>query len=291
VGAGRLEQSAWRHADASLAAALSRDSRVRVTECGTIGDPGTPDDRWLGRMPPESVQRLAGDGRQAELALRHSLCWLGVDRTTFASCANFSQITGFDNREFLPPYFPFGRGQDRVFGETVRFLDPGSVALIHPWAALHLRVDGLERAQRLQQRWSPDGFPGLLTFLPLERHGDCHARDRGLRIATLAAAYGDLGGCPPSTVVRLRAEQRLRNIRGHLEEVSRNLSLSQGGDPAWLEWLGRRQHELREEMNRDPPLPERHEQLVTHWQSAWTGFGRALEAWADIRAAAADILQ
>jgi hypothetical protein len=307
LGAERLEQRAWRHADAAFAGRLSRRSRVLVTECGTLGDPGTQDYSWLGRMPAESVRRLAGDSRQAALALRHGRCWLGVDRPTFAACANFSQITGFDNRGFLPPYFPFGRGQDRVFGEAVRFLFPDSVALIHPWAALHLRVDGpnqgpnhdlhhdlhhgLHRAQQLQQRWNPDGFPGLLTFLPLEGHADCHAGEARVRLAMLAAAYRDLGDCPPSTVIRLRADQRLRNTRDHLEDLTRSLALSAGGDPAWLDWLLRRQRETREEMSREPPLPAGHEALIAHWQTAWTGFGRGLEAWPDIRAAAADFVQ
>ena len=295
LGVERLEQRAWRHAEAVFAAGLSRRSRVMITECGTIGDPGTSDYSWLGRMPTESVRHLANDGDQAGLALRHSRCWLGADRPTFASCANFSQITGFDNREFLPPYFPFGRGQDRVFGETVRFLFPGSLSLIHSWAALHLRVDepdrGLHRAAQLQQRWSPDGFPGLLTFLPLERHADCHARDTRVRAASLAAAYCDLGSSPLPAIVRLRAEQRLRNLREQLEDLTRSLSLSEGGDPAWLDWLRRRQRETREEMGREPPLPGGHEGLVAHWQSAWTGFGRALEAWEHIRSAAAEQVQ
>jgi len=311
LGIERLEQRAWRHADATFAAGLSRWSRVMITECGTLGDPGTQDYSWLGRMPTESVRRLAGNGDQARLALRHSRCWLGVDRPTFASCANFSQITGFDNREFLPPYFPFGRGQDRVFGEAVRFLFPGSVSLIHPWAALHLRVDGpihspdhgqnhdpnrspgqgLQHAVQLQQRWSPDGFPGLLTFLPLERYADCHAREACVRVASLAAAYRDLGNTPQSTVIRLRAGQRLSNLRDQLEDLSRSLSLSEGGDPAWLDWLRRRQRDTVEEMHREPPLPEGHERLLAHWGSAWTGYGEGLEAWEEIRSAAAEQLQ
>lgn len=289
MGARRLEQQALRHADSGFAAQLHRHSRILVTECGTFGDPGTQDYAWLGALPEESLRRIAGDPRQAELAVRHSECWLGVGRTSFVPTANFSQVTGFDNRDFLPPYFPFERGQDRVFGETVRFLFPGSVALVHPWAVLHQRVAGAGRAQALQRRWNPGGFPGFLTYAPLERAGACHAGEVPARLASLAASFADLGHSPPATLLRLHAEQRLRDQGQRLEGLRRSLELSAGASPAWAGWLEQGLQKTRAEIDREPAMPANGEEILGLWQTAWRSFAQGLEAWPAIRAAAAEL--
>jgi hypothetical protein len=289
IGAPRLQQQALRPAESRFAARLSRQSRIKVTECGTIGDPGTQDYAWLGAVPEETARRIAGNARQAELALRNAPCWLGVDRLTFAPNANFSQLTGFDNREFLPPYFPFERGQDRVFGETLSFLFPGDVVLVHPWAVLHQRVAGLERAQDLQRRWNPGGFPGLLTFEPLERAAACHAVDLPARLASLSASFNDLGHSARDTLSRLRAEQRLRESSLYLERLRNTLELSNGAVPAWTDWLQQQLKQAREGMASAEETPANSDEILGLWQGAWRAFGRALEAWPAIRAAAAEL--
>lgn len=289
MGALGLEQQAFRHADSGFAARLGRQSRVLVTECATIGDPGTQDYAWLGGVPEETARRIAGDAGQAELALRNAPCWLGVDRTSFVPSANFSQVTGFDNRDFLPPYFPFERGQDRVFGETLSYLFPGSVVLVHPWAVLHQRMTGTGRAQALQRRWNPDGFPGWLTFAPLERAAACHAADLPTRLANLAASFADLGQSAPATIQRLAAEWRLRDASQYLASLRRTLEFSRGAIPEWTGWLQRNLDKTRASMDRDPPAPANSDEIIVLWQAAWSSFGRALEAWPAIRAAAADL--
>ena len=289
MGASRLEQQAWRHADSGFAAQLSRHSRIRVTECGTFGDPGTQDYAWLAALPGETLRRIAGDPRQAELAMRNSPCWLGVERTSFVPTANFSQVTGFDNRDFLPPYFPFERGQDRVFGETVRFLFPGSVALAHPWAVLHQRVTGTGRAQALQQRWNPGGFPGFLTYAPLERAGASHAGDLPTRLAGLAAAFADLGHSPPAALLRLHAELQLRDQSQRLAGLRKSLELSGGASPEWADWLEQDLRKTRAATQREPAMPANSAEILALWQTAWRAFGRALAAWPAIRDAAGEL--
>ena len=49
-----------------------------------------------------------------------------------------SQITGFDNREMLPPYLPIMRGEDRLFGCMLDFIFPSVITLDYPWAIPHL---------------------------------------------------------------------------------------------------------------------------------------------------------
>lgn len=49
-----------------------------------------------------------------------------------------SAITGLDNRQPLPPYFPIERSEDRLFGIMLSALHPDVAVLDYPWAAPHL---------------------------------------------------------------------------------------------------------------------------------------------------------
>jgi hypothetical protein len=205
-----------------------------------------------------------------------------VDRPTFAPNANFSQITGFDNRGFLPPYFPFGRGQDRVFGETVRYLRPDSVSLIHPWAALHLRLESTAAANRPHGKRKPSGYPGSLSFLPLEGHASCHAESALDRLASLAASYADLGSGSSKTLYSLYVERHLRDHAERLDGIERSLALCDNGDPAWVAWLQQRGAQARSAVEHEPDVTGSGETLDA-WREAWLGFGQALRAWPTIR--------
>lgn len=89
-----------------------------------------PDDLVLARNP--------SNGRQMTLS-RYSRTVRSIPGGLLPFLiSNMSQLTGSDNRGFLPPYLPVMRGQDRLFGEVCQFLFPDSVALDLPFAVPHL---------------------------------------------------------------------------------------------------------------------------------------------------------
>ncbi len=294
LGSRALDQQAFRHAQPEFVSRLNRHSRILVTECGSFGDPGSIDYLWLGALPEETLERLVRDESQADLAIRHSQCFLGVSRPTISSAANFSQMTGLDNRDFLPPYFPIERGQDLIFGETTRFIFPDSACLIYPWAILHLRVDNKRSPASRMASYNPQGYPGSLTRSPPREIDGCLAEQPLSRLAYLASSYRDLGASSQKTIMDLCAEHSLQQKSAYLSKLRQSLDKSSDGSPAWINYLRESIRQTKEDMEKDLALtrvektaeqPGR-DQLIRFWKEAWDGFGQALVSWPEIRAVA-----
>ncbi len=117
---------------------IRTNSKVMMTACGTLGDPGASTINWLPSLSEASRQRLLSEEGKLEQAFELRNLWLGRSKAYFANNFNMSPMTGMDNRELLPPYFPIFRGEDLIFGCMVDFLYPTSLALDYPWAVPHL---------------------------------------------------------------------------------------------------------------------------------------------------------
>jgi len=298
MGSGTPRQDSMRHARPEFAARLNRHSKILVTECGSLGDPGTPNNKWLATIPVESRKRLLKAESQLEIALRHRNCWLGVDRPTFKPSANISQVSGFDNREFLPPYFPIERGEDRIFGETVSFIFPDSVCLNYPWATPHLPVPARQWSQTDNNAPPSTSFPGRLTVKTAAKKHLCQAEDPYLRLEYLAQLFRDLANSSKASITNLHAENWLENKTARLSKLHTTLEQSTGAPQSWINYL---RHSIQNTQTAsfdvtDPPGVKGSandlmgDDLIEFWQAAWDGFGRALPAWPEIRREAKTII-
>ena len=298
LGLPGLRQEALRSAPLRLARSLRRRSRVLITESGALGDPGTGSNIWLATLPPASRERLARAEGRLRQALEQRCCWLGHGQPTFRPHGSISQVSGFDNRSFLPPYFPVARGEDRLFGQMTRYIHPESIALDYPWAVPH---------RPLQERtWSAGDnsfaispvFPGLLTD-DLVGNGDrCLAAEPLDRLAFLGRLFEDLGSASDATLLERLADDRHRYRASQIRNLQQQIEAS-AGLPA--DWLGYLQEALRQVQssqlddfrvaNLKGTVGSLHGQdLLDFWKGAWRGFGRALPAWREIREAAAGVV-
>jgi hypothetical protein len=294
LGLMRLDPEAMREATREFAQRLHRGSRVLVTECGTLGDPGTGDNRWLATLPPASLKRLLAQPKRLSRALQQRRCWLGRERPTFADSHNFSGVTGIDNRGLLPPYFPITRGEDQLFGRCVRFLYPDSVAMEYAWAMPHLPMP--ERAWSAKDNsFAPRSrFPGLLMFGLLDRHADCLATDPAARLAYLARVFRDLAaGTEAELFTRFVDLQH-----GHRAALVRRLKEQREASPAEpAEWRQYLENAIAEAQQNGPgslrldALQARGttasgREALQFWREAFDGFGLGLLAWPQMREAA-----
>jgi hypothetical protein len=299
LGLSELDQEALRPAPLPLARSLNQASRVLITECGSLGDPGTGGNQWLASLPDSSRERLLSDEGLLEEALRQRCCWLGRERPAFRANASISQVTGFDNRGYLPPYFPITRGEDRLFGQLSRFIFPDSLILDYPWAVPHLPINERGWTERDNSFRIAGGFPGSLLNTVLLGGEGCLATDPESRLAFLARRLEDLSEAPEEVLVsRLvddRHDYRASKIRGIRDKLNRSAESQE----AWRRYLesalaqaeSSQLASIRIDNLRGSVGDLQGRELVDFWRGAWRSFGRSLLCWGEVREAAREYVQ
>ena len=287
------------HTGPRLAGSLVAESAVRVTQCGSLGDPGTDSNNWLTILDPESRAALTTDKQVLALALSQRNCWLGHARPMFSPQSNISQVTGLDHRVFLPPYFPIGRGQDALFGSMLRQIEPLSMALEYPWAVPHL-PDPPRQWNQSQQTFAPRLlFPGSLTFEATRRASNAGATSTAIRLQRLAAEFADLAASPKAEIVDRYATSWEAARVARIDKLRRLHDLSQDASTAWREFVERALRQAQCEpvsdwsrvtFEQETPHQDWPDALA-FWRETWRGFGQGLLAWDDICEASAHLLK
>jgi len=141
LGMDDLREHHLQGANAAYLSHWSGNSPILVTQSGTLGDPGSPGNRWIYTIDPASAQRLLASPGSLDSALVNRHYWIGQPRPQFTKMAVISQVTGLDNSYLLPPYFPVFRGEDYLFGAMVEYLHPQAAVLEYDWCVPHFPMD------------------------------------------------------------------------------------------------------------------------------------------------------
>ncbi len=297
LGASRLGATAFDGAALEFLERLRPDSRVLITECGSLGDAGTTNLNWLASLEGASLERLLADDDTVEKALRDRNCWHGRRQAHVLPRANMSQLTGLDHRGLLPPYIPIMRGEDRLFGDMVAFLHPGSVVVDQAWALPHRPIPARSWSESERRFDTSQPFPRFAMEW-VERHADASWAEEPLkRLGHLARLYEDLADRSPEQVRREHAEASLAARARDYRELHLALDAAPDAPQAWRAFIedgiGRLNRELIEDPAEDElrgyPENLEGEALVAWWREFWGDFAKALRAWPAIRQAARQV--
>jgi hypothetical protein len=299
LGQAQLHQRSLEHASPEMTDGMNRNSRILITQCGSMGDPGTGSNLWLATIGSDSLDRLLQAPEMVQSAMKDRNAWLGRTRPVFETRANISQITGFDNRASLPPYFPIDRGQDRLFGNMVDYIFYDGMTLEYPWAAPHLPVPERKWTQRDNNFSRPPRFPGFFTEHITREKVNCRAADPATRREHLAAMISDLAGSPRRTLVNLMADDWHRIRNSQLAHLGKRLEESSAQHSDWREYLLKAVRETQSVKVENIHKYElrgtieglRGEELVSFWRDLWRDFAGALLAWPEIRESAREIVE
>lgn len=144
---------------------LKPGSPVLVTQCGSLGDPGIGSNTWIIELTGESRDKMLASEESVARAIRNDNAWIGRKQPHIAPRSNMSAITGLDNRQALPPYFPIERSEDRLFGIMLGAMFPYAAALDYPWAAPHLAVEKRDRNLKSPSQSSQKSIVGIVADL------------------------------------------------------------------------------------------------------------------------------
>lgn len=223
---------------AGLFVDVDGDAPLLVTQCGTLGDPGTGSNAWMLRQTAAERRATVASAGSLGAAFASRSCWIGYRGATLNRQAVMSQVTGIDNTHLLPPYFPVFRGEDSFFGAMVGFLHPAAAVLNYGWAVPHLPL-----APRSGNRDGDSAVAGLTLDLGMnmltERRPLHPGVAAGNRLLELELLLRELADCPDD---RLETECAGRFASTQALAVQYvNDRLSEPGDrsPDWDAYLER----------------------------------------------------
>ena len=298
-GASNLKPPGLNNAHVMLMNELGPTSPVLVTECGSLGCPGIGKNTWLPDMAPDSIKRMLSSPQKTTNALSTRMVWTGRVQPHFSPRPNMSQITGFDNREMLPPYMPIMRREDRLFGYLLDFIFPAALSLDYPWAVPHLPIP-LKQWRDEDRDFTPGpSFPVLFYEQLVARKFDCKAEQPADRLAAVSAWFKDLAAAPTETLLTDHQDATLRDTTEQLRNLTSLLEAGQSAPDEWQTYLKQGIEQLgagfETASGKDFPvsgLPAglKEEELISFWKQTWSGFAAALTAWPEIRQAAEGIL-
>jgi len=298
LGARSLDPTAFEGADLDLMERLRGDSRVLVTECGTLGDPGTSDLNWLASLEGISLETLLENDDNVDKAFSSRVCFNGVSQARVTPRATMSQLTGLDNRALLPPYIPILRGEDRLFGDMLEFVHPHAVVVDQPWAIAHEPLPERQWSAAEQSFQTEQPFERLGLRWVEENMGISKSREPLKRLGQLAGLYESLADMDEQALQSAYQDASIGAQAADYRLLKQALEMSGEQAPQrWREFLqggvDRLNHALIDNPPDAPvtgyPAGLQDEALFEWWRAFWLEFARALRMWPAIRQAARQV--
>ncbi len=290
----------FNNASARLISELKKDSPILMTECGSLGCPGISRNTWLPDMAPTALKRMLASEKQTTLALSSRSVWIGRNHPHFAPRSNMSAMTGFDNRQLLPPYLPIIRGEDRLFGNMLDHIFPTAVTLDYPWAVPHLPIPTRKWRDQDLDFTPGDVFPMFFRGQVNQLKSTCLASTPQARLTALSNWFNDLAAASGESLVSMYQDARLSDSSQQMQKMKKLLVDADSAPVAWQEYLQDGIEQLTDYIDQasrgDLPvkgLPRGLEgdELIAFWKETWSDFAAALNAWPEIRKSAAEIVE
>ena len=300
LGQQHFKVAGLNNASARLISELKTDSPVLMTECGSLGCPGTNSNTWLPDISPASLRKMLASKNRTDDALNSRIAWIGRNNPHFSPRSNMSAMTGFDNRQLLPPYLPITRGEDRLFGNMLDHIFPSAVTLDYPWAVPHLPIPARKWRDEDLDFTPGDAFPLFFMGLVNQLRLTSMAGPPEARLRALSNWFDDLATAPGDSLASMYLESRMSDTARQMQKL-RNLQNSAETSPAaWQKYLQNGIDQLTAHIDKasDEGLPLKGlprglegDDLIVFWRETWSGFAAALNAWPEIREGAAEILE
>jgi hypothetical protein len=278
------------HVNAALVNVFKADAPVLVTQCGSLGDPGTGS-HWCQYLDEDSVQRLISAPQGIRNAIESKLNWLGSCRPNVFKMAFMSQLTGLDNSHLLPPYFPAFRGEDALFGAMLVSMHPQSVVLDYPWSVPHLPLE----ARKSDFDTPIAGSGGAISLLARYLTQKIDYQDGSSAEHNLGCIAQDALRFAARSDEDLLVDYRSELARGHADQVYMLMDkyerAKQLPSQEWQDYLKRGVEEAQNALTTQHspigiegmPGELTETELIAQFRNMALGFAAALAGWVEMR--------
>ena len=270
---------------------LKADSPVLVTQCGSLGDPGIGNNNWLIELTGESRDKMLASDESVARAIANDNAWIGRKQPHIAAHSNMSAITGVDNRQPVPPYFPIGRGEDRLFGIMLAALYPDVSVVDYPWAAPHLSLENRARDAGKPAFKGIRKFPEFLSRWLLGRFEPSTGSEKARDFEWLARPFTELAEHSDSALSQLHGDFQTQVACEDLTDLQSALESANTAPDAWQTFVRDGLGQVNDDFQRElisqsaPNNSARNiesKSEIQIWPARWRVFSGAILAWSEI---------
>jgi hypothetical protein len=274
-------------------ALAASEGEVVVTSAGALGDSGLGNPRLIFHLDGERRRRYVEDvDTYAAVRLSRNV-FRRAERPTLTNSPGLVTLNyAVDNREFVPPFFPFGRNSDGLLGVILRFCRPADTTMHLPFAVRHIPPETRAFSEADLHAFIPRVCDFMIHAAEAARTGPW-VRSRHDRVSAMAAHYRSFSSLSPhdfDDAVRSTwmtfADQYIANMETRLDEFGHSPGPWTSDVEQYLEnmldFLGRREPLIPQEfttMNSSMTVDDQRE----HFRSSLGLFAEALEAWDTLR--------
>lgn len=275
----------------SLRAFRDGTGRVMATFTGIIGDSGAPIPAAYRQLDNSSRERLLRSHTDYFLASKSREVFRSVSRPRVGRLTNYNTTAmAFDNREILPPFIPIARGEDHLFGHTLRYCFDGALVGDLPWAILHAPSERrIFLPGMAQEAASGVQMAGLVWACISSRSFWPGIKDGPERLRAVGNYLMKLGSLPLEEFEEVLRGRLWQIQSGQITSLEGRLHSHNAPPDYWVDDIHKQVEALREAMT-DPhyvvPLDLRLERDIEEarrlsQQLVWK-FGQLLDGWPEM---------
>lgn len=279
----------------SLRALREGTGRVMATFTGVLGDSGAPIPAAYRQLNNSSRERLLRSHTDYFLASKSREVFRSVSRPRVGRITNYNTTAmAFDNREILPPFIPIARGEDHLFGHTMRYCFDGALVGDLPWAILHAPSElRIFLPGAAQEAASGVQLAGLIWACITSRSFWPGIKDGPERMRSIGTYLMKLGSLPLEEFEELLRGRLWQIQSGQITSLEGRLHSHNAPPDYWVDDLQKQVEALREAMTQPHyvvPLDLRLERDIEEarllsQELVWK-FGQLLSAWPEVIRAA-----
>ncbi|MGA2641483.1 MAG: hypothetical protein ABSG21_11360 [Spirochaetia bacterium] len=172
---------------------VSSDGGVVLTSAGALGDSGFGNPRMIFHLDGKQRERYVQDTdayealRLSRVVFRRAECPV-ITNSPWLMALNY----GVDNRDFVPPTFPFGRNSDGLLGVLLRACRPSDFFLHLPFGIRHIPPEPRSFSESDLHAFVPRICDFMIHAAEAARMNPL-VRASADRVSTLASYYRALG--------------------------------------------------------------------------------------------------
>ncbi|MEM6988845.1 MAG: hypothetical protein AAF721_00060 [Myxococcota bacterium] len=266
---------------------IGNASRIAVATFGVWGDAGVGGPFFMLTQRGEARQRLVAQGRYRERSASRKVLRLAPGPTLSPGGFFMAGAAAYDGHEYLPPFFPFGRNEDGLFGTQLGVVASQRYIAHLPWAMQHAPLESRSFGARDRDYQTPRICDLLRPLVAACSHA-LSGEEPATRCAALGQRFVQLGRGPDEHLDQTLAWGWWTQVHRASSRLQALMHEHDGQPAAWADDIRRYVSTASAARRRSPtPRPTESEGGGTDATRQWIiEYGRMLAHWPSIVAAA-----